>query len=76
MADEKQIQRVEALGEGFKVVEGQEIPDEALEGISGGAESSPVCPSCGNTSNSYISGPKGAFYRYCEKCEISWSYWV
>ena len=75
MADKKQIQRVEALGEGFKIVEEHEIPDEALEGISGGALSSPVCPSCGNTSNSYISGPN-AYYRYCPKCGISWPYWV
>ena len=75
MADKEQVQRVEALGEGFKIVEGQEIPDEALEGISGGALSSPVCPSCGNTSNSYISGPN-EYYRYCPKCGISWPYWA
>lgn len=74
MADKYQAQPLEELGEGFEFTD--EIPDEALENISGGAISECRCPNCGNTEEAYISGPNGYYVRYCKRCGTSWPYWI
>lgn len=75
MAGKSQAHRAEALGEGLEAKEGFEIPDEVLDGVSGGKASSPVCPKRGNTDTSCISGPNGYYVRHCDKCRTSWPYW-
>ena len=73
MADKTQVKTLDELGDGIEV--SNEIPDELLEGVVGGAISDPVCSNCGTSSNSFLSGPD-YYGRYCQKCGISWPYYV